>query len=85
LFRQKEQGRIDPSGGVELARGVFAVTIDGRRLDPQAAGDLLGIHVRVDEAQALALAIGQSVSAARHRQPPGSTHRLIMRTGSPKP
>jgi hypothetical protein len=70
VFRQKEEGGIDPSGGVELARGVFAMTIDGRGLDPQATRDLLGVHVRVNEAQALALTVGQSVSAARHHQPP---------------
>jgi len=84
LFRQEEEGGIDPSRGVELACGVFAMTIDGRRLDAQAAGDLLGIHVRMDEAKAFALTVGQSVSAARHHQPPGSADSLIMRTGSPK-
>jgi len=48
------------------------MTIDGRRPDAQATGDLLGIHVRMDEAQALALTVGQSVSAAWHQRPPGS-------------
>jgi len=48
------------------------MTIDGRRLDAEAAGDLLGVQVRMDEAKALSLTLGQSVSAARHQRPPGS-------------
>ena len=76
LFGQKEEGGVDPPGGVQLARGVFAVAIDGRRLDAETPGDLLGVHVRVDEAQAFALAVGQSISTARHALPPGSRRTL---------
>ncbi len=72
LLGQQEEGGVDPTGGVQLARGVFAMTIDGRRLDAETAGNLFGVHVRMDEAQALALTVGQSVSAARHQRPPGS-------------
>jgi len=72
LFGQKEEGCIDPSGRIQLARGVLAVTVDGRRLDAQTPRDLLGVHVRMDEAKAFALAVGQSISTARHPSPPGS-------------
>ena len=72
LLGQQEEGGVDPPGGVQLACGVFAMTIDGRRLDAEAAGDLLGVQVRMDEAKALSLTLGQSVSAARHQRPPGS-------------
>lgn len=76
LFSQQEEGRIDPSGGVQLARGVFAMAIDGRRLDAQMPRDLLGVHVRMDEAQAFALAVGQSICTARHASTPGSGAHL---------
>jgi len=72
LLGEQEEGGVDPPGRVQLACGVLAVTIHGRRLDAEAPRDLLGIHVPMDEAQAFALAVGQSVSAARHRRPPGS-------------
>ena len=71
LLGQQEQSRIDPAGRVELACGVFTVTIDRRRLDAEATRDLLGVHVRMDEAKAFALAVGQSISSARHWWPPG--------------
>jgi len=70
LLRQQQQGGVDPAGGVQLARGVFAVPVDGRRLDAEAPGDLFGVLMGVDEAQAFALAVGQSISAARHQRPP---------------
>jgi hypothetical protein len=72
LFGQKKEGGIDPSGRLQLARGVLTVTVDGRRLDAQASGDLLGVHVRMDEAKAFALAVGQSSSTARHLSPPAA-------------
>ncbi|GLS02542.1 hypothetical protein GCM10007859_25660 [Brevundimonas denitrificans] len=81
LFGQKQEGRIDPSGRVQLARRVLTVTVDGRGLDAQAAGDLLGVHVRMDEAKAFALAVGQSICTARHASPPGSRRTLITGRG----
>ncbi len=70
MVGDQEQGRIHPPGGVQLARGVFAVPVDGRGLDPQLPGDLFGVHVRVDEPKTLAFAVGQSISTARHQRPP---------------
>jgi hypothetical protein len=61
LTGKQEQGCVDPAGGLELARGVFAVAVDGRRLDPQTPGDLLGVHMGMDEPEAFALAVCQMI------------------------
>ena len=84
LVRDKQQGRIDATGGVQLARGVLAVSIDGRWLDAQTTRDLFGVQVGVDEAETFALTLGQSISSARHRRPPGSRRILNTRKDSPK-
>lgn len=52
------------------------MAIDGGRLDAEAARDLFGIQMGVNEAQAFTLAVGQSISAARHPTPPGSPENL---------
>ena len=70
LVGQKQQGRIDPSGRLKLARGVLAVTVDGRGLDAEPTRDLFGVQVRVDEAKALALALRQAITTARHIHAP---------------
>lgn len=86
LLRQQQQGGVDPAGGVQLARGVLAMPVDRRRLDAEATGDLFGVLMGVDEAQAFALAVGQSISAARHRRPRLSTRlnhgRRMPETGN---
>ncbi len=41
-------------------------------------GDLFGVHVRMDEAQAFAFAIGQAVSTVRHAMAPGSQHTITL-------
>jgi len=84
LVGEEEQRRVHAPRGVQLASGVFAVTIHGRGSDAEASGDLFGIHVGVDEAKALALAVGQSICAARHQQPPGLPLNLITSEDSPK-
>jgi hypothetical protein len=61
LTGQQEQGRVDPAGGLELARSVFAVAVDGGRLDPQSPGDLLRVHMGMDEPEAFALAFCQMI------------------------
>jgi hypothetical protein len=61
LTGKQQQGGVDTAGGPEFARGVFAVAIDGRRLDPQTPGDLLRVHMGVDEAEAFALAVCQMI------------------------
>jgi hypothetical protein len=61
LTGKQEQSCVDPAGGLELARGVFAVAVDGRRLDPQTPGDLLGVHMGMDEPEAFALAVCQMI------------------------
>ncbi|MDP1911718.1 MAG: hypothetical protein Q8K49_00120 [Brevundimonas sp.] len=81
LFGQEKERRINPTGGVQLARRVFAVAIDGRRLDAQTSGDLFGVHVRMDEAKTLALAVGQSINTARHLSPPRLPAYLNHRKG----
>jgi len=73
---QQKEGGVDPTGGPELARGVFAVPVNGRRLDPQAAGDLLRIQMGMDEAKAFALAVSQTICTARHVSPPRFRKRL---------
>jgi len=52
------------------------MAIDGGGLDAEAARDLFGIQMGVDEAQAFTLAVGQSVCTARHTSPPGSPENL---------
>jgi hypothetical protein len=37
------------------------VAVDGRRLDPQTPGDLLGVHMGMDEPEAFALAVCQMI------------------------
>ena len=61
LTGQQEQGRVDPAGSLELARSVFAVAVDGRRFDPKTPGDLLGVHMGMDEPEAFALAVCQMI------------------------
>jgi hypothetical protein len=46
------------------------MAIDGRGPDAEVPGDLFGVHVRMDEAQAFAFAIGQAVSTVRHAMAP---------------
>jgi len=59
LTGKQEQGCVDTARSLELARGVFTVAVDGRRLDPQTPGDLLRVHMGMDEAEALPLAVCQ--------------------------
>ena len=59
--RRQTQGRVDAIAGLKLADCVFAMPVHGARLDAQLARDLLGVQVRVDEAQAFALALRQIV------------------------
>jgi len=61
LRGRQTQGRVDPVAGLQLADRVLAMPVDGARLDAQLAGDLLGVQVRVDEAQTFALAFRQLV------------------------
>jgi NAD(P)H-nitrite reductase large subunit len=63
----QKQGRIDAAHGVELARGVLAVAVDGGRLDAQLARDLFGVEVRVHQAQTFALSLRQQLDRAGHR------------------
>ena len=82
LFSQQQQGRIDAAGRLQLAGRVLTMAIDGRWPDTELPGDLFGVHVRVNEAQAFALAVGQSINTVRHPVAPGcpgtiTTRRLI--------
>jgi len=57
-------GHQDQGGGhaavdVQLPGGVFAMTIHGAGLDAQFTRDLLGVEVRMDQAEALTLSLGQ--------------------------
>lgn len=61
---RQTQGCIDAVAGLKLADRVFAMPVHGSRLDAQFARDLLGIQVRVNQAQAFALAFGQIVFRA---------------------
>lgn len=55
----QDQGGGHAAFDVQLSGGVFAMAIHGARLDAQLARDLLGIEVRMDQAQALTLSLGQ--------------------------
>jgi hypothetical protein len=55
--------------GLKLAGGVFAMAVDRAGLDTQLAGDLLGIEMRMYQAQALTLALCQSIGFFHWRSP----------------
>jgi hypothetical protein len=76
LISDQQQGGVDAARRLQFAGGVLAMAINGGGLDAEASRDLFGIQVGVDEAQAFALAIGQSVCTARHPSPPGSLRTL---------
>jgi len=58
LRRQRQCGR-DAALDVQFAGGVLAVAVNRPGLDAELARDLLGIEVRVNQAQALTLSFGQ--------------------------
>lgn len=55
----QSQGGGHAAFDLQLLGGVFAMAIHGARLDAQLARDLLGIEVRMDQAEALTLSLGQ--------------------------
>jgi len=62
----EQQRRVDAADRIQLARRVLAMTVDGGGLDAEFARDLLGVQMRMDEAQAFALARGQQVHGCSH-------------------
>src|SRR4051794_21702491 len=72
---EREQGGARPGGQARLAVQPLDVMVTGLRGDPQLAGHLLGGHPAGDEAEHLALALGQ----------PGRPRLRYLRAGGGPP
>lgn len=80
LAGHQSQGGGHAAVDVQLPGGVFAMTIHGAGLDAQLARDLLGVEVRMDQAEALTLSLGQHRHLLHNFHSPdgGACHPLKM-------
>lgn len=67
--RNQAQGSGHPVLRLQLPDRILAVAVDRARLDAELARDLLGAEMRMHQAQALALAFGQTMGFIHGRSP----------------
>jgi len=77
----QQKGGVDPADGVQLASRVLTVAVHRGGLDAQFTRDLLGVQVRVNEAQTLALSRRQQFDRCGHRRSPDSNAGTLTLAG----